>query len=196
MQKVILIFIKKYTDYDDRGVKILIKVICNEGFSQEYFGGSGEFINGIYNNIPYSDYLKISMYKSNFKIKGIDLINLCIDHIRIRKYIKDNLKNQNKYDIIHNNNVLQFPKIKKLPVVTTIHHLLFKQNINSKINNIICDSIFYPSEAFMIHNSDYLVTDSIMMKNKVLKNYSFKKEKIITIDLGVDTNVYYPMKYN
>jgi glycosyltransferase involved in cell wall biosynthesis len=34
-----------------------------------------------------------------------------------------------------------------------------------------------------------------MIKNKILRYFSFPDEKIITIDLGVDTNVYHPMKY-
>lgn len=48
----------------------------------------------------------------------------------------------------------------------------------------------------MIHNSDYVITDCEMMKNKILRNFSFPNEKIITINLGVDTNVYHPMEYN
>jgi len=34
-----------------------------------------------------------------------------------------------------------------------------------------------------------------MMKNKILRNFSFPNEKIVTIDLGIDKNVYRPMKY-
>lgn len=186
---------KNRIDYDNRGINILIKVICSEGFSQEYVGGGGEYINGIYSNIPYADYLKVPIYQTHLKFKGITVINLCINNIRIRKYIKDNLKNAEKYDIIHNT-VLQLPKLKKTTVVTTIHHVFFRQNIHSKINNIINDSIYYPSETFMIRNSDYLITDCTMMKNKILRYFRFPNEKIITIDLGVDTNVYHPMNYN
>ncbi len=123
------------------------------------------------------------------------LLDFCLDNIRIRKYIKDNLKNAEKYDIIHNN-LLQLPKLKKTTVVTTIHHLSFKQNVDSRINNLINDCIYYPSEAFMIHNSDYLITDCTMMKKKILRYFSFPKEKIFTIDLGIDKTIFYPLNYN
>jgi len=170
-----------------------IMVVTTKGFSSgEYTGGSGEYINGIYKHIPYSDYLKISNVMLYSRIKALYPLVEILNYIRTKRYIVLKLKNANQYDVIHSNKVVSFPKIKGVKVVTTIHHLRFKQNTGSNIINAIIDIVNYPLETMMMHNSDYLITDCEMMKNKIIRYYSFPRERILVIPLGVDAEVYYP----
>lgn len=108
----------------------------------------------------------------------------------IKKVLSNELKNNN-YDLIHNNWVRHLPKIKKdTKVVTTVHHLIFKREVNKR--SLLTDTLYFFIEGSTIKKSDYLITDCKMMKDKILRYYSFPKDKIFVIPLAVDNSVYYP----
>jgi len=168
-----------------------IMVVCEEGFSPRYTGG-GEYINGIYKYISYFDYLKIPKISLPC-IRGTYPLTRILKYIKVRKYLLKNLKNKDKYDIIHNNNVIPFPKMKTTALlVTTVHHTTFKRGFSSRILNAMNDVMNYLSESTMVHNSDYLITSCETVKKQIVRHFSFPEEKIKVIPLGVDTELYYP----
>lgn len=169
-----------------------IMVVCEEGFSPKYTGGGGEYINGIYRYIASFDYLKIPKTSLPY-IRGTYPFIRILKYIRVRKYLLKNLKKIDQYDIIHNNNVIPFPKMKTTAqLVTTIHYITFKQGFSSRIINAVDDVMSYPLESTMIHNSDYLITSCETVKKKIVGYFSFPEERIKVIPLGVDTELYYP----
>ena len=85
-------------------------VVCSQGFSPEYSGGSGVYVNGIYKYIPYTKYIKVPAMP--VPIKGLCPFSNLLHHFQIRKYIAKELQHESSaYEIIHNANVDLFPEI-------------------------------------------------------------------------------------
>lgn len=167
-------------------------VVCSEGFSPEYYGGSGVYVNGIYKYIPYTKYLKIPAMPVP-PIKGLYSFFNLLHYVKTKKYIAEKLEHEGPdYEIIHNNSVVPFPKMKESTVVTTVHYvsLGWKPGIKSRISA----PIDFKMERAMIHNSDYIIAVSDFSKRRILRYFSFPEERIRVIPNGTDTDVFYPRR--
>ncbi|MCD6599972.1 MAG: glycosyltransferase family 4 protein [Dehalococcoidia bacterium] len=166
-----------------------LMVVCSQGFSPEYSGGSGVYVNGIYKYIPYTKYLKVPAMPA--PSKGLYPFFNLLHHFKIRKYIAKELQHESSaYEIIHNANVVPFPEIKKTRVVTTVHHvsLGWKPGIKTRISA----PMDFRMEKSMIDNSDYIIAVSDFTKERILHYFSFPEERIRVISNGTDTDVFYP----
>jgi len=166
-----------------------LMVVCSQGFSPEYFTGSGVYVNGIYKYIPYTKYLKIPAML--VPIKGLYPFFNLLNHFKTRKCIAKELQHESStYEIIHNINVIAFPEIKGPKVVTTVHHvgLGWRPGIKTRISA----PIDFMMEKSMIHNSDYIIAVSDFTKGRILHYFSFPEERIRVIPNGTDTDVFYP----
>ena len=165
-----------------------IKIVYQEGFSNKYTGG-GRYLTGIYQHIPLESSLRIN--KQCRSIPGSTMLSSFLNYYRIKDSLNKRLQQNSKYDIIHNNNVLFFPKITNSTVVTTVHHLHF--HMYNKIISPI-HGLYFPLEALMLHHSDYVITVSQFTKEKVNQYFSYPDEKIVVIPNGINTEIYTPKK--
>ncbi|MBN2603883.1 MAG: glycosyltransferase family 4 protein [Candidatus Thermoplasmatota archaeon] len=165
-----------------------IKIVYQEGFSNKYTGG-GSYLTGIYQYIPFEASLKINTQLR--PIPGSMMLSSLLNYYRIKNSLNKRPQQNSIYDIIHNNNVLFFPKLKNSTVVTTVHHLHFHMydRIISPVHGL-----YFPLEALMLHHSDYVITVSQFTKEKLNQYFSFPDEKIVVIPNGINTEIYTPKK--
>ena len=169
-----------------------INIVSIEGFKPEYTGG-GAYLNNIYQFITYKNYFKPTVNTLNrpFYFTGSSIFFYLLNYSRIKRNLEKNLKNIEKDSIVHNNNVIPLPRIKRSKVVTTIHHIFFKMNLsNNKFSDM--EIIHFLTEGFMINNSDYIIAVSNLTKKKILRCFSFPEEKIKVIHNGVNKNIFFP----
>ncbi len=121
--------------------------------------------------------------------------------LRAHRYLKNK---QTRYDIIHDNQCLGFSMLsisKNIPLVATIHHpitidrkiaIRSTKSFLKKIKHMRWYS-FITMQKYVAKRLNHIITVSDFSKNDISKEFKIPEKKIISIPIGIDTDLFYPL---